>query len=70
MYAAVVYVVDVAFEKNFLYLRGKPGAPTLLDWMGPWPLYILAVEAMALVLFAALELPFRLRRLRAAEPNR
>jgi hypothetical integral membrane protein (TIGR02206 family) len=69
-YAAMVYVVNVAFDKNFLYLRRKPYAPTLLDWMGPWPVYILVVEAVALALFAALELPFRVRRLRPAEPNR
>ena len=40
-----------------LYLRGKPYASTLLDWMGPWPLYILVVQAVALMLFALLEAP-------------
>jgi hypothetical integral membrane protein (TIGR02206 family) len=69
-YAAVVYAVDVAFDRNFLYLRGKPYASTLLDWMGPWPLYILVVEAVALMLFALLEAPFLLRRLRPAESSR
>ncbi len=57
-YAAVVGVVDVLWGMNFLYLREKPWAPTLLDWLGPWPVYILAVEALALVLFLLLALPF------------
>jgi hypothetical integral membrane protein (TIGR02206 family) len=57
-YAAVVGVVDGVFGMNFLYLREKPWAPTPLDWLGPWPLYILSVELLALVLFLLLALPF------------
>jgi uncharacterized membrane protein YwaF len=58
---------------NFLYLREKPWAPTPLDWLGPWPVYILSVELLALVLFGLLALPFdpslraRLRRPRPAD---
>jgi hypothetical integral membrane protein (TIGR02206 family) len=69
-YAAVVYAIDVAFGRNFLYLRAKPGAATLLDHMGPWPYYILVAEGLALCLFAALEAPFVIRRLRPAESSR
>jgi hypothetical integral membrane protein (TIGR02206 family) len=57
-YAAVVAVVDLVWGMNFLYLREKPWAPTPLDWLGPWPVYILAVEVLALVLFRLLALPF------------
>jgi hypothetical integral membrane protein (TIGR02206 family) len=72
-YAAVVGIVDGVWGKNFLYLREKPWAPTLLDWLGPWPVYILAVEALALLLFLLLALPFdpalrqRLRRRRPVD---
>jgi len=58
LYAAVVGIVDVAFRKNFLYLRYKPGAETLVDWLGPWPVYILVVDVVALVLFLLLDRPF------------
>jgi hypothetical integral membrane protein (TIGR02206 family) len=54
-YAAVVAVVNVAYGANFLYLRAPPRGRTILDWFGPWPVYILVVEAIALVLFAALD---------------
>jgi hypothetical integral membrane protein (TIGR02206 family) len=68
VYAAVVAVVNGAFGTNFLYLRHKPGARTLLDWMGPWPLYILVADLLAAGLFWLLYWPFRSGPV-AAEPE-
>ena len=65
-YAAVVGLVNALSGANYLYLRAKPGAATLLDWMGPWPVYILVADALALLLFLLLELPFRASRGSAA----
>lgn len=58
-YALVLAGVNWVFGTNFLYLCRKPGVPTLLDHFGPWPLYLLVGEAVALVLFHLLALPFR-----------
>jgi hypothetical integral membrane protein (TIGR02206 family) len=60
-WAALAGAVNLALGTNFMYLRAKPGVPTLLDHMGPWPLYILAGAAVAFVLFHLLGLPFRTR---------
>ena len=54
-YAAFVGLVDALTGANYLYLRSKPAAPTLLDVMGPWPWYVLAAGLVALVLFFALD---------------
>lgn len=58
-YAAAVGLFNVLFGTNYLYLRAKPPTTTLLDWFGPWPVYILVSAGIAFVLFRLLELPFR-----------
>jgi hypothetical integral membrane protein (TIGR02206 family) len=58
-YAAIVFAVNLAFGTNFLYLRAKPSAPTVLDLFGQWPNYLLAGEMLALAIFVCLGLPFR-----------
>lgn len=58
-YAAVAVAVDLAWRRNYLYLCRKPSEPSILDWMGPWPWYILAADALAFGLFYLLMLPWR-----------
>lgn len=58
-WAAIAGLVNLALGTNFMYLRHKPSVPTLLDWMGPWPLYIASSAVLAYALFELLSLPFR-----------
>jgi len=59
VYAALVGGVNALLGTNFMFLRARPVNPTILDWFGPWPLYIGAAGALAFCLFWLLALPFK-----------
>ncbi len=58
MYAVVMFVLNYFMESNYFYVMAKPDTPSLLDFMGPWPWYILTAQPVALVIFFLLWLPF------------
>jgi hypothetical integral membrane protein (TIGR02206 family) len=53
-YAGVAGVVNALTGANFLFLRRPPPEPTLLDYFGPWPVYLLVVAAIAAASFLLL----------------
>ena len=57
-YAAAVGVVDYLTNGNYLFLRDLPPTRTLLDYMGPWPWYIVTLAVAAVIVFNLLYLPF------------
>ncbi len=65
VYMVIVYIINLLLGSNYLYLMHKPETASLLDVMGPWPWYILALEAMGFALFFIFYLPFFIKDLRA-----
>ena len=57
-YAVFVGVVDFFTDGNYLFLRQLPPTRTFLDYMGPWPWYIVTLTLVAVVIFNLLYLPF------------
>ena len=58
-YAALVGAFDALFRTNFMYLCQKPAGGSLLDLLGPWPVYLFGGAVAALALFALLSIPVR-----------
>ncbi len=58
IYLAAAGITDFLLRTNYGYLRHKPLSASLLDYLGPWPFYILSLEGMALVSFLIYYIPF------------
>jgi hypothetical protein len=52
-FACLAAVGTVLTGGNYMFLRDKPARGSLLDLMGPWPVYILVAALLALSMFLA-----------------
>ena len=60
-YVGLVTLVNVPFRVNFGFLGDSlPGNPSVLDFLGPWPLRLVWVVAIVAVLWALMVVPWRL----------
>lgn len=58
VYMIPVFFINQWLGSNYLFIAGKPDFPTLLDAFGPWPWYILQMEAVGFAILFLLYLPF------------
>ncbi len=59
IWAATVGGIDWYFQWNYGYLCRKPMEPSLLDFLGSWPWYLLSGEGIAFATFLLLDLPWK-----------
>jgi hypothetical integral membrane protein (TIGR02206 family) len=62
VYTGFVGLFDWLADANYMYLARIPGRTSLLSVLGPWPWYLASAAGVAVVLFAVLDAPFRIRR--------
>ncbi len=57
-YLAFAMAVNKILGTNFGFAAHRPPNPSLIDYLGPWPWYLVSMSAIALVLYFLLALPF------------
>lgn len=59
VYVLLVGALDLLFHWNYGYLCQKPRGGSLMDFLGPWPLYLAWLEVLAALHFWLLSVPWR-----------
>lgn len=60
-WAVGAYAFNVAAGTNYGYLVRKPGSGSVLDLLGPWPVYVVAEIAIVAVVWALMTWPWERR---------
>lgn len=60
--AIVAFTVNMITGANYMFLARKPVTPSILDWLAPYPYYIIQLEFIAIGIFLILCLPFYVKR--------
>ncbi len=58
IYTLFIAGMNFLLDSNYLFLREKPQGASVLDLFGPWPMYLIALIALAIVLCFICYLPF------------
>jgi len=58
VWAACTFTFNAITGTNYGYLNRKPPTASLLDVLGPWPLYLLAEVAIVLIVWALMTWPW------------
>ena len=54
-----ILVLNIYLKGNYMFLRKKPASGSILDFLGPYPWYILSLEMVAFLIFICLWIIFR-----------
>ncbi len=57
IYLLALVPVNLLLGSNYFYMMQKPINPSILDYFGPWPIYILVCEVLAMAFFALAYVP-------------
>jgi hypothetical integral membrane protein (TIGR02206 family) len=61
VYMSMVMAVNMLFDTNYMYLRAKPEGASVLDYLGPWPWYVMGVVGLGSVVCLLCYAPFAFR---------
>lgn len=58
VWAAITFAFNSIADTNYGFLNRKPATASLLDVMGPWPVYVLVAAAIVLAVWALMTWPW------------
>jgi len=58
VYVVAIGLINWLIGSNYLFIARKPDTASLIHVLGPWPWYILSLEAIAAAMFLLLYLPY------------
>ncbi|MBC7981363.1 MAG: TIGR02206 family membrane protein [Armatimonadetes bacterium] len=58
VYQGTALLINLLLKTNFAFASRPPDNPSLIDHLGPWPIYLFVLQAIALILYFLLTLPF------------
>lgn len=61
IYMAIMAVVNILTNGNYLFLCHKPNSTSIMDYLGPWPWYVLGLEAVGIAIMFIIYIPFSMR---------
>ena len=59
VWAAVTFTFNSIAGTNYGFINKKPATATLLDLLGPWPVYVLTAATLILIVWALMTLPWQ-----------
>jgi hypothetical integral membrane protein (TIGR02206 family) len=61
IYMVFIAALNTITGGNYLFICRKPATASLMDFLGPWPWYILSLEGLGLVIFFIVYIPFAIK---------
>jgi len=57
----IIGIINYLLDANYMFLRYKPNNASLMDYLGPWPYYILSLEVVFLIVCFILYIPYLIK---------
>jgi hypothetical integral membrane protein (TIGR02206 family) len=64
IFAIFVGLFNFLFDSNYMFLTHKPETNSIMDFLGPWPFYLIPLEFLMIFLYTLVYMPFLIRDLR------
>lgn len=58
IYILFIILLNIVLKTNYLNIIRKPELPSIMDYLGPWPFYLFAIELVIVLSFILIYLPF------------